>query len=115
MFVTFGFCDNHVNVNYYYRFETTQRIKLLPTYQNVPVIAVTGNTMEEDKQQCFQVGMVDVVTKPVNTKHLLELIKKYTGTGKSEAVTEGSSSEVTGAVDPTSASISPSVNVAQAF
>jgi len=56
--------------------ETTHRVKALPSYASVPVIAVTGNTMPEDIQACLKAGMMDVMTKPINTKRLLSLITK---------------------------------------
>ena len=56
--------------------ETTHRVKALPVYASVPVIAVTGNTMPEDIQACLKAGMMDVMTKPINTKRLLSLITK---------------------------------------
>jgi len=47
-----------------------------------PVIAMTGNAFERDRQACKEAGMDDFISKPVNPQALIELINAY----KSEAV-----------------------------
>lgn len=43
----------------------------------LPIIALTANTFEEDKNNCFAVGMNDHISKPVSGKTLIETLKKY--------------------------------------
>ncbi|WP_159715757.1 ATP-binding protein [Geminicoccus flavidas] len=46
--------------------EATRRIRSLPPPRNeVPIIAVTANVMEAERQRCFAAGMSQVLTKPV--------------------------------------------------
>ncbi len=43
----------------------------------VPIIAVTANTSEADRQQCLDAGMDDYLPKPVNPKILVEKIQRW--------------------------------------
>ena len=45
----------------------------------IPVIALTAHAMEEDKRKCFQVGMDDYLTKPFNSKHIIEMVYNWYG------------------------------------
>ncbi len=49
---------------------------------STPVIAMTGNAFERDRQKCKTAGMDDFISKPVNPQALIELINAY----KTEAV-----------------------------
>lgn len=44
---------------------------------HLPVIAMTANAMEGDKDKCLSVGMDDYVAKPVNQNALKETISKW--------------------------------------
>ena len=47
-------------------FEATQRIRANPRYDNLPIIAMTGNVAEHDRQRCLACGMNDIINKPVD-------------------------------------------------
>ena len=48
-------------------FEATKKIRLLnPAMHHVPIIAVTANASGKDQQRCFESGMNDHITKPIN-------------------------------------------------
>lgn len=42
-----------------------------------PIIALTGHVSEEDKTSCFDAGMADFLTKPINEHELLQVLIKY--------------------------------------
>jgi len=43
----------------------------------IPVIAMTANAMQGDKEKCLASGMDDFIAKPVNPAKLLETLKKW--------------------------------------
>ena len=56
-------------------------IKILKTRDDtkqIPIIVVTAQFMEGDKDTILQEGADDYLPKPIKIKDLLELIKKYT-------------------------------------
>lgn len=45
--------------------EATREIRKLPISHNLPIIAMTANAFNEDRDRCFAVGMNDFIAKPV--------------------------------------------------
>lgn len=43
----------------------------------VPIIALTANTYDNDKEKCFNAGMNDYLSKPFNARQLIDMIEKY--------------------------------------
>ncbi|CAM3720822.1 response regulator [Cohnella lubricantis] len=43
----------------------------------LPILAMTANVMAEDRQRCFQAGMNDVITKPVQAEVLFEAVDRW--------------------------------------
>jgi CheY-like chemotaxis protein/anti-sigma regulatory factor (Ser/Thr protein kinase) len=58
-------------------FETTFRIRRLPGYASVPVIAVTENASEEYRLRCLREGMQGFVSKPVQAADLLAAVSSF--------------------------------------
>ncbi|MDX1908370.1 MAG: response regulator [Bacteroidia bacterium] len=58
-------------------FEATRRIRALPEYQAVPIIALTANVMQEVRDEIQQAGMDDFVSKPFNPRDLYRRIARY--------------------------------------
>lgn len=42
-----------------------------------PVVAVTANVFEEDREACLSVGMVDFITKPIRRSDLEQVVSRY--------------------------------------
>lgn len=57
--------------------ETTKRIRANPEYQDLPIIAVTALTMPGDREQCLAIGMNEYLSKPINLRHLLQLVQQF--------------------------------------
>ena len=58
-------------------FETTTRIRRLPGYASVPIIAVTANASEDCRLLCLREGMQGFVSKPVQSDDLLAAVSKF--------------------------------------
>jgi CheY-like chemotaxis protein len=43
----------------------------------VPILALTANAFVEDKTRCFEAGMNDFLTKPVDPDLLFETVLKW--------------------------------------
>ena len=60
-------------------YEATKQIRKLEDTQKagIPVIAMTANAFQEDKQKAMESGMNDHVGKPIDMYVLLSTMKKY--------------------------------------
>ena len=61
-------------------YETTRRIRAgdageLP--RKIPIIALTANTMNGEREKCIGAGMNEYLTKPINTDALKSILVKY--------------------------------------
>lgn len=55
---------------------TTQRIRS-EGYNNVPIIALTANSLELDEDRCLAAGMNDYITKPVKEQELYSVLIRH--------------------------------------
>lgn len=59
-------------------YQATKEIRSMNTpLAQIPIIALTANAFEEDKNKCFAVGMNDHIAKPVSSKKIIETLKKF--------------------------------------
>jgi two-component system CheB/CheR fusion protein len=57
-------------------YELAQALRSLPAYTRVPLIAVTGFSMYDDRTRALSSGFNDFLTKPINPGDLLDLVKR---------------------------------------
>ncbi len=59
--------------------EATRKIRTLPNVgKNLPIIALTANAFDDDRNACFDSGMNDFMTKPVSAEELSEKVRDWT-------------------------------------
>ncbi len=56
-------------------FEATQKLRMDPEFKDTPIIALTALAMPNDRQRCLEAGMDEYISKPVNLKALVKLIR----------------------------------------
>jgi CheY-like chemotaxis protein len=54
--------------------EATMAIRALPAYAQTPILAMTANAFDEDRQRCLDAGMNDHIAKPVDPDKLYETL-----------------------------------------
>ncbi len=59
--------------------EATRRIKADPELKRIPVMALTANAIEGDRERCLSAGCDDYETKPVDFERLLKKIRLHVG------------------------------------
>jgi hypothetical protein len=55
----------------------TKAIRALPGYAAVPILAMTANIFEDERQRCFDAGMNDHISKPVTPAILFETLIRW--------------------------------------
>ena len=64
--------------------EATTLIRALePAHRHVPIIAVTANAMEADREACRQAGMDEHLSKPLIAADLHAMLERFCGLGQS--------------------------------
>ena len=59
--------------------EATRNIRALPdkVKAEIPIVAMSANAFEEDKQEAFQAGMNDHLAKPIDLEKLVEVLRRF--------------------------------------
>ena len=57
--------------------EAIRRIRRLPRFRALPVIALTAGVTEEERKRCLTAGMNDFITKPINPTLLLSTLAHW--------------------------------------
>jgi PAS domain S-box-containing protein len=57
----------------------TREIRKTLDAATLPIVAMTANAMQVDRDACLQAGMNDHVGKPFNLAHLVQLLRRVTG------------------------------------
>lgn len=57
-------------------YELATALRLLPGYERVPLVAVTGYSMFDDRDRSLTAGFNEHVTKPIDPRAFLELLEQ---------------------------------------
>jgi CheY-like chemotaxis protein len=57
--------------------ETMKRMRRLPRGRHLPIVAVTAKAMKGDREKCIEAGAWDYLSKPVDTAHLLDVLRGW--------------------------------------
>src|SRR5512135_1714030 len=55
----------------------TARIKAMPRYANLPIVAVTANVMRGDRERSLQAGCDGYIQKPIDIDTLSQQIERF--------------------------------------
>ena len=58
-------------------FEATRRIRSMPEYETLPIIALTAKAMKHSREECLVAGASDYISKPINLDQLFSLMKVW--------------------------------------
>ncbi len=58
-------------------FEATRRIRQGSTGRDVPIIALTANAMEGDREACLEAGMDDYIAKPISKREVQRVLERW--------------------------------------
>ena len=60
-------------------YEATRKIRENPSFEKLPIIAMTANALKGDREKCLAVGMDDYISKPIDPKQLYSVLKQWVG------------------------------------
>ena len=55
-------------------FEAIRRIRQLPKYKTLPIIALTAKAMKQSREECLEAGATDYISKPIDLDQLYSLM-----------------------------------------
>jgi two-component system sensor histidine kinase/response regulator len=57
--------------------QATRRLREVPALHDLPIVAMTANAMQPDRERCRSAGMVDFVSKPIDPELLLHALLRW--------------------------------------
>ncbi|MBY0471480.1 response regulator [bacterium] len=60
-------------------YEATRQIRRIEEFKDLPIVALTANALQGDREQCLAAGMSDYISKPVQYSELVKILDKWLG------------------------------------
>ena len=77
--------------------EATRIIRMCERLTELPIIAMTANVLQRDRDRCIEAGMSDYVMKPIDPDELYQVLKRWMKEEKSQHFIDEDSSAKTNA------------------
>lgn len=58
-------------------FEAMRRIRKIPQFTSLPIIALTAKAMKRSREECLNAGATDYISKPINLDQLFSLMQVW--------------------------------------
>jgi len=58
-------------------YATMSRMRSLPFFETRPIIALTAKAMKGDREKCIEAGASDYIAKPVDSSHLVGMLRSW--------------------------------------
>jgi signal transduction histidine kinase/DNA-binding response OmpR family regulator/CHASE3 domain sensor protein len=58
-------------------YQTTSQIRSMPSFKQLPILAVTAKAMMGDREKCIAAGASDYISKPVDIDQLISLLRVW--------------------------------------
>jgi two-component system sensor histidine kinase/response regulator len=55
----------------------TERIRAMPGFERLPIVAMTANAMEQDRRKCLDSGMNDFLIKPIDPEDMWSILLRW--------------------------------------
>ena len=65
--------------------EATRRIRQLPGFQSLPILAMTASVLTADRARCMEAGMNDHIAKPIDPDDLTAKLLRWMSPGQDKA------------------------------
>nr|WP_246024867.1 response regulator [Paraburkholderia dinghuensis] len=68
--------------------QATRAIRCKPQHAGLPIVAMTANAMETDRQACLEAGMSDHIGKPFDLDRLIKIVLRHTRGAQAPSATD---------------------------
>ena len=58
-------------------YEATRKIRSIESMRRIPIVALTANALEGDREKCLEAGMDDYISKPFQSSELSKVLEKW--------------------------------------
>jgi CheY-like chemotaxis protein len=58
-------------------YATISHMRSLPNFGERPIIALTAKAMKGDREKCMEAGASDYIAKPVDSSHLVAMLRSW--------------------------------------